>query len=162
METITLPKFTSPFSSALAALTMFMASFLGGQACAAPNAVADPNSAYHDGKFDIYMVGCVEEPVAVCTLRVSAKRKTFWDNSSENRLIDIDGVSIPATSIAVGGDEVSLPAHAGQYWAQLEEGISTKIEIKFDGPVKRSDIQFLILYVGHWSAKTIKLKPIWK
>jgi hypothetical protein len=120
-----------------------------------------PNDSYHDRKFDISMVGCVSRPIAICTIEVTAKVRTFWDNSIENSLIDLSGVPIPAASISVGGSEVTLPAHAGQYWSRLEAGIPTKIDIKFDRIVAQNNFKYIIIYVGHWSAKTIKLRINW-
>lgn len=110
---------------------------------------------YHDRKFDVDTVRCVSSPQATCTFRVTAKIRDGWDYSERNGFIDQTGAFIGATSMAVGGKESSLPSRE---MAMIEAGTSAVVTLNFDRPIHHRDVQGLVVYIGHWSAKTTLLK----
>lgn len=104
------------------------------------------------------MQRCVSQPVAICTITVTAKIDSVWDIAAENRLIDTDGAPIPAASMIIGGQEFSVPSRNAQ---RMPAGVPTKIDLKFRSRVEPAEVKVLMIYVGHWSAKTIRLEPNW-
>lgn len=136
------------------ALTLF-----GLQTADSAASVPPPHGETYQGRwFVVEMRGCVSGPTAMCTIYATARRNSSWDYSVDNRLVTLDGGSIPARSISVGGEEEAVGSH---HAARMDEGIRTRIDIKFDGHVQCSDIQALTVYVGHWTAFRINMNPIW-
>lgn len=117
-----------------------------------------PLDSYHDQRFDIRMERCIVESVAACTITVTAKVNSLWDMSQENRLMDANGVPTRAVAMTMGGVTSSVPSRNSQ---PLVAGIPTKIDIEFASKVNPNDVQFLVVYVGHWSERTITLRTNW-
>lgn len=136
---------------------------LSAYAIGAPSgALAEPalqssggQPSYHDRKFDVDTVRCVSAPTATCTFRVVAKVRDGWDYSERNGFIDQTGGFIRATSMAVGGKLASFP---NREMAMIEAGTSAIVTLNFDRPIRHTDVQGLVVYIGHWSAKTAVLK----
>lgn len=145
---------------ALTLCAVSLASLCAGHALAQRPAPG-PLDRYSDRKFTIEVVGCKAEPVTVCTVDVTPNGDQKWDPNVQNVLVTWRGEEIPATMMTVGSRQISMPPRSRDSGISLRSGIPTRMSIQYQGPVNARDIAGIVLYVGHWTAQTITLKPKW-